>query len=488
MTKFIVRDANNANWIDVFCKGGWKMKLPDGSYITMTAQNTRLRNPENNAWIAPVCPIPAPTTINGGKIFSHRLVDSAGYLWCAGYPVGVYEDLTTTSTKWKKVFYSTTNKTHIKGVDKIWAEGAYSLPAYTPTYLFMTDGRVLYSGDNRFGFRGDGTGTNTGTDLSTNATIKDVTAAWRLKFSINSIVQFDSQVLVTDTGIPYILGLTRYMYTAGRDQGNNLSNSDVQGYSAAAYTKSWSANYNTYYFAATWSIPKYNGAGVSGIRSAKKIRNCENVLCVITSDYKIMQSRLWMLEDWRIETNGPMPSPTIDPHTLVEISLPNSEQAYMLHTGGLLQALSGQFYIPNLVSGSSSYPDFPNTRYKRINWTATGVSTMDEKFLSGIKRIKSSCYSRDILTVFILTYNGNLYAWGDGSSGWFGSGSVADLATPTLILTDVADFDADGGSAYALKNDNTIWATGQNVGGRLGIGHTSNVTTWTQGIIEHVST
>lgn len=59
-----IRNAANSAWVDVFCRGGWKVKKADGTWITLTPANTKIRNADNTGWLDVVCPLARGTLIS----------------------------------------------------------------------------------------------------------------------------------------------------------------------------------------------------------------------------------------------------------------------------------------------------------------------------------------------------------------------------------------------------------------------------------------
>jgi len=81
------------------------------------------------------------------------------------------------------------------------------------------------------------------------------------------------------------------------------------------------------------------------------------------------------------------------------------------------------------------------------------------------------------LTVFALTSDGSVYVWGDNSGRQSGTTSIATkIVTPLLstLISNVRDIVSGGNSAkqttFFIKNDNTLWVTGENTTGAAGIG------------------
>lgn len=77
----------------------------------------------------------------------------------------------------------------------------------------------------------------------------------------------------------------------------------------------------------------------------------------------------------------------------------------------------------------------------------------------GVKEIQSSEYAN---TLFILDYDGNLYSTGQNFNGVLGNGNTADsYGVIKQVLTDVKSFMYGYNSCICIKNDNTIWCSGQ---------------------------
>ena len=83
----------------------------------------------------------------------------------------------------------------------------------------------------------------------------------------------------------------------------------------------------------------------------------------------------------------------------------------------------------------------------------------------------------------ILKNDGTLWGCGYNSNGQLGLGDTNNRKTFTEITTNIDDiksFYCGGYHTLILKNDGTLWSCGWNTSGQLGLGDSSNRTTFTQ--------
>ena len=84
---------------------------------------------------------------------------------------------------------------------------------------------------------------------------------------------------------------------------------------------------------------------------------------------------------------------------------------------------------------------------------------------------------------FMLKNDGTLWGCGDNSSGQLGLGDTTNRTTFTQITTntdDIKQIYCGGAYTFILKNNGTLWVCGWNNVGQLGLGDTTNRTTFTQ--------
>jgi alpha-tubulin suppressor-like RCC1 family protein len=111
----------------------------------------------------------------------------------------------------------------------------------------------------------------------------------------------------------------------------------------------------------------------------------------------------------------------------------------------------------------------------KSNYTQSRIST--SQVLTGINMIKNGG-----AFVFALS-SGSVFSTGINNYGQLGIGNLANAfyftraRQNTGFITDVKDMIlAETGSSYFLKNDGTVWACGNNASGQLGIGSLTNST------------
>lgn len=75
-------------------------------------------------------------------------------------------------------------------------------------------------------------------------------------------------------------------------------------------------------------------------------------------------------------------------------------------------------------------------------------------------------------TVFAVKNDGTVWAWGDNPSGVLGNGTTTQSVVPVQVLglSGVATVASEGGTAWALKSDGSVESWGDNADGQLGIG------------------
>ena len=105
----------------------------------------------------------------------------------------------------------------------------------------------------------------------------------------------------------------------------------------------------------------------------------------------------------------------------------------------------------------------------RSTFTSIGINTND---------IKSVYCGHDY--TLILKNNGILWGCGANGYGQLGLGDTTNRTTFTQIINDVKSVYCGGIHTIILKNDNTLWGCGRNGSGQLGLGDTYDKTNFTK--------
>lgn len=103
---------------------------------------------------------------------------------------------------------------------------------------------------------------------------------------------------------------------------------------------------------------------------------------------------------------------------------------------------------------------------------------------SPIASVKPIEVSADARHTMILDSQGDLYASGWNEEGGLGNGidSKATIMVPTKVLSNVKNIDTGFNFTVVVKKDGTLWGTGNNDIGQLGIGSNTDVSTFTQAV------
>lgn len=139
----------------------------------------------------------------------------------------------------------------------------------------------------------------------------------------------------------------------------------------------------------------------------------------------------------------------------------------------IIKVSAGTYYSMALRNDGTVY----TWGYNAQGQLGTGSSSYDSNTpsvvpsLSGITKIDAGSYA-----AIALKSDGTVYTWGDNSWGCLGIGNFTSQSTPVIIstLSNVNTIAMGRFNGYAGKNDGTFWAWGGNTVGELGIGSTSS--------------
>ena len=187
-------------------------------------------------------------------------------------------------------------------------------------------------------------------------------------------------------------------------------------------------------------------------------------------------------------TVQPEPEPKPDNLTVKKLYNFNLDKSYLstyaLLSDGSLYAWGDNNY-GQLGLGDNASIYYPSSNNQKIN--------IPDKIneVIGLKDIKYDASERTTFykySLYAITENGELYAWGDNSDGQLGIGNTDNQTKPVKITGitgkikqiitfkhyGVAFFDYF--SVYAITEDGSLYAWGNNSNGPLGLGNTDNQT------------
>jgi alpha-tubulin suppressor-like RCC1 family protein len=103
-------------------------------------------------------------------------------------------------------------------------------------------------------------------------------------------------------------------------------------------------------------------------------------------------------------------------------------------------------------------------------WTSdnTGGASAIPVPVTGLRNI--TAIAAGGATAFALRDDGTVWAWGAGAQGVLGNRASADSSVPVQVsgLTNVVAIANSGATGYAVRDDGTVWAWGSNASGALG--------------------
>lgn len=136
---------------------------------------------------------------------------------------------------------------------------------------------------------------------------------------------------------------------------------------------------------------------------------------------------------------------------------------------------AGNLYVAHLVSfKDDSGNDLTGTNYPKIKQITSSSTT------AGGTSAKTSYFAVDT--------EGNIYAWGENTSGELGRGDTTDKTDArrldmsatfgTRRCLCVFTFGYNNGTTFAIMDDGSLWGTGDNATGCLGLGNTTDQNTF----------
>ena len=168
--------------------------------------------------------------------------------------------------------------------------------------------------------------------------------------------------------------------------------------------------------------------------------------------------------------------------TKVDEEFTKLETTTMLSPRDIKQVACGYRYTL-VVKNDGSLWATGNNNYGQLGLGDTTARTTFTKVTTNINNDVKQIACGENHT-FILKNDGSLWACGYNNYGQLGNGGNNTLKTFTKITNninnDVKEVICGRGHTYIIKNDGTVWSTGKNTAGELGLNNTTNKNLFTQ--------
>ncbi|HBE9552635.1 RCC1 domain-containing protein [Clostridioides difficile] len=388
-------------------------------------------------------------------------------------------------------------KQNITGIEKI---ATY----YRSVYMINSEGRLYVSGYNDYYQLGTG-----GNNSSTNRTIVSNCRTYSTSSSsgglrelpkITNVFPFEKGCAIIDeNGYVYLTGYHRYVATSN----NSPSISDYSRY--GYFIENTTSNYNNYFIqensfngiekvigtsnnilyfkkGSTYvtGYPKTFGSSATGYKSyttiSSEYSNLGSIFIITSSSSK--------LYGHGIANNGEFGNITnLDGVSSYDTGLKDIKDIIVKNNTVVIVDKNNNIYVTGTNQfnklGIGEYNNQPIRKFTNITEQSNSFIFMDD--------IKEITTSRN--TMFIVKNDGTAYATGNNSSGQLGLGDTINRNKFTQINLDnikKISTSIDGNTTFAIRNDGTLYSTGLNTKGQLGLGDIVNRNTFTKVNIQNV--
>ena len=165
--------------------------------------------------------------------------------------------------------------------------------------------------------------------------------------------------------------------------------------------------------------------------------------------------------------------------TPVRVSLP----------GVTATAVAGGDYTNLAVGSDGNVYAWGDNQFGELGNGVTGLPSATPQRVSLPGGVAATAVSEGYYTSLALGSDGNVYAWGNNSSGQLGDGSTTDSTTPVRVSLPSGVKATAVSAGYlmgvALGSDGNIYTWGNNTNGDLGDGSSANSTTPVQVLLPH---
>ncbi|HBG4727709.1 TPA: chromosome condensation regulator [Clostridioides difficile] len=387
-------------------------------------------------------------------------------------------------------------KQNINGIEKI---ATYS----RSVYMINSEGKLYVSGYNSYYQLG------TGNSSSTNKTLVSKYRTVTLSTSSSNLSDLPkiANVFPFNYGCA-IIDERGYVYLAGYHKYPNTSNSNpsITDYSRyGSFIETTNSHYNTYFtqintFSGIEKVigtsnnilyfkkgstyvtgyPKTFGSSATGYKSyttiSSEYSNMGNSFIITSSSSK--------LYGHGIANNGEFGNITnLDGVSSYDTGLKDIKDIIVKNNTVVVVDKNNNIYVTGTNQfnklGIGEYNNQPIRKFTNITEQSNSFIFMDD--------IKEITTSRN--TMFIVKNDGTAYATGNNSSGQLGLGDTINRNKFTQINLDnikKISTSIDGNTTFAIRNDGTLYSTGLNTKGQLGLGDIVNRNTFTKVNIQNV--
>jgi len=226
------------------------------------------------------------------------------------------------------------------------------------------------------------------------------------------------------------------------------------------------------------AIAKLSGRRVTGLPSFKSGSSGHSTNYVVVNGNEV-----WANGDGTLMANGHPGASDTEAFRKIPFSHPHGDIVQIHPTGRGCIALDdggNVFGIGQNDDGELGQGDTTDRYiFTRIEYFVTNSKTISQIFVSNQSYTNFDC------SVAAIDDDGQLYLWGSNTDGQLGDGTTTNVLTPAPASGFTSTKTVAIGSTYqtttlVIRNDGTLWATGRNNDGQCGDGTTTDITTFKQ--------
>jgi len=340
------------------------------------------------------------------------------------------------------------------------------------TIVLKNDGTVWAWGRNDYGQIGDGTTTHRSTPTQINITnVKEIVVGRSTDY-----IKSDFTLALKNDGTVWAWGWNGNGElgdgtTTNRSIPTQVNINDVKGIATGTNNVFALKNDGTVW-AWGWNGNGQLGDGTTTLRlipTQIDITNVKEIVCGIRHTVALKNDgTVWA---WGSNQYGQLGDETTTNRLApTEINITNVKKI-----------VAGYFYTMALKNDGTLWAWGQGKDGQLGNGTLSNKSMPTEVDITNVKDIVTGGYYSggnapiDGNHSFAIKNDGTVWAWGNNHYGQLGDGTTTNRFTPVQVnITNVKEISVGAWSIIALKNDGTVWAWGQNAGGLLGDGTTTD--------------